>query len=418
MSEDNPWRHDRQTNRHRPTARHRVAVVTLALATVLAALASSGTPADAAIDTAPDHRIATVGELLIIRPDVSTTTPRWTSSPVGAWTSRSGIVLWRPQPVDLGRHRLVATLDGGTRTMEITIDVQQPRHRGMVLAMGDSIASGQGLEALDYFGTDACHRDEERNGSWARRVYDELAVDGRASSFEMVACGGARTFDLWSRPVDGGPADVSRGELTQLQWATATNPDLILMTIGANDLAFDNPQAFFSAGVFDVALADSRVASMEAGLDRVLRTLVEQTSARIVVTTVHNPTSLTPHGVDGCTGSCFYDVTAYVVDSLRTAIQRSAAAHPGRVVSVDVSDALAGHGAPNGRGPDVFRAGSGWLSSRLPVPTTGVHPYCQKGHADHDTWINAADCVHPNGEGHAAYAERVGAALTYWRPAA
>ena len=399
-----------------------VAVVAAPLLPIAPAAASSDNAlsSDALSSTASStterDRAVVVGEMLVLRLGERTSTVSWEEIPDGAWASNRGrVLIWRPDSDALGRHRIAAIVDG---LAEVTIvDVLAPRSEGLVLAMGDSIASGQGLELTDYFGTDECNRDEDRGGAWTRRVFDELAADGRVTDFAMVACGGARTHDLWTDDVDGGPGELAAGPMSQLEWAVAANPDLILLTIGANDLRFDKPQAFFDDdGDFDRALADRRIASAEANLGRILGTLVEQTSSRIVVTTVHNPTSLTPHGLPGCRGQCFYDVTAYVVEELRAAITRAGAAYPRRVSVVDVSDALDGHGAPNGRGLDSLRAGSGWFASRLPIPTEGVHPYCQRGHAEHDTWINAADCVHPNGEGHQAYAERVLAALTYWRP--
>ena len=388
----------------------------VALLTLVAATLAPAPSADAAVPSEDRDRAVVVGEMLVLRLGDRTSDVRWTATPDGAWSSNRGrVLIWRPEADALGRHRIEATVNGRTDTT--VVDVLAPRSAGLVLAMGDSIASGQGLELGDYFGRDECNRDDDRGGAWTRRVFDELAAEGRATDFAMVACGGARTADLWTDDVDGGPRSVSTDDMTQLEWAVATNPDLVLLTIGANDLRFDKPQAFFDDdGDFDLALAERRVQTAEENLDHILDTLVRQTSARIVVTTVHNPTSLTPHGVPGCTGECFYDVTAFVVEELRAAITRAGSAHPRRVSVVDVSDALDGHGAPNGRGLDSLRAGSGWFASRLPIPTQGVHPYCQKGHAEHDTWINAADCVHPNGEGHQAYADRVSAALTYWRP--
>ena len=138
--------------------------------------------------------------------------------------------------------------------------------------------------------------------------------------------------------------------------------------------------------------------------------LVSGTDAVIVLTGVHNPVSTAPHGVSGCRSDCFVDIVSGVSDDLNRALEEVSERHT-RVSFADLDDRFDGHGAPNGRGPDWLRAGGGWFTSRLPIPTRGVHPYCEKGHGDGDTWINAADCVHPNGEGHEAYAEAVMAAL-------
>ena len=391
----------------------RILLAVFAVVCATAATSMVGSPAEASI-LVDDDVTATVGELMVFRADVTESDLEFESVPPGAFASNSGrVVIWRPQAEALGRHEIVYRIStaGASEQRTVAVNVHHQRSPGLVMAMGDSIASGQGLELLDHLGLAERYRDAEPDGAWGRRVYDVLAARGEASSFAMVACGGARTYDLWEDPVSGGPADRSQTEISQLEWVVRSNPDLVLLTIGANDLKFDNPTAFFTNGVFDHDLAASRVASLQAGVEYLLESMVDQTEAKVVITTVHNPTSLTPHGVDGCRQRCFYDVTAEVVDMVRTAISNAAEPYADRVLVVDVADAMAGHGAPNGRGPDAFRAGNGWLASRLPIPTKGVHPYCQQGHAEHDTWINAADCVHPNGEGHQAYADLVLAAL-------
>ena len=115
--------------------------------------------------------------------------------------------------------------------------------------------------------------------------------------------------------------------------------------------------------------------------------------------------------VTGCRGECFRTVVDSVSEDMNDAIRAAAARHSGRVAIADPTDAFVGHEAPNGRGPDWLRGGGGWFVNRLPIPTRGVHPYCEEGHSGIDTWINAADCVHPNGEGHQAYADSVMAVL-------
>ncbi len=394
-----------------PLGSTRLLITVLMLVGGLALIAPS--PAGASI-FAEDDQIATVGELFVFRPSVTGAEIGFVSVPDAALAyDDSQILFWRPTADDLGRHEVVYEIDLGYATAHrsVQIDVHSPRSVGLVLAMGDSIASGQGLERADYFGFDSCNRDSSRGGAWGRRVFDQLVLDGDATSFDMVACGGARTFDLWQDPVSGGPRDRSAEDLTQLDWALVSNPDLVLVTVGANDLNFDDPSEFFTRGWFDRELAVQRIARMQGGIDRLLQEMVEGSAAQIVITTIHNPTSETPQGLVGCRGRCFYDVTVDVVEMIRSAIYEAAAPYPDRVLVVDVSSVLEGHGAPNGRGPDSLRAGSGWLSRLLQIPTRGVHPYCQKGHAEHDTWVNAADCVHPNGEGHQAYAEAVLLAL-------
>ena len=319
-------------------------------------------------------------------------------------------LVWRTSIDDVGRHEFSQTADGarGPVTTTVRVDVLAPPRSDLVLAMGDSIASGHGLERRDYFGFDACWRDSD--GAYAAQVTSSLEADGIDRQLAVVACSGARVADLSTDRVTGGPRGMG-GARTQLEWAVDSNPGLITLTIGANDLRFDRPDEFFVRGVFQAEVARARIDAMEADLAVLLKRLVMGTDARVVLTTLHNPTSTDPHGVAGCRGECFADVVDSVVVDFNQAVRRVAARHPTRVVVADASDAFVGHGAPNGRGPDWLRAGGGWLTSRLPIPTRGVHPFCQRGHEAGDTWINAADCVHPNGEGHEAYAAAVLEAL-------
>ena len=146
--------------------------------------------------------------------------------------------------------------------------------------------------------------------------------------------------------------------------------------------------------------------------------LVAQTDAFVVVTNYHDPSADNPQGVDGCREQCFAEATEEAVATIAEAIDRIAERHPGRVAVADVASSFDGHGAGNGRGPDVSRLGRGPLSRFLPAPVRGVSSYCAKGDHSNDTWINALDCVHPNGEGQEAYADAVLAAIDRagWRP--
>ena len=360
---------------------------------------------------AADHVASTVhhrvdaGEWLLHRPGQPGA--RYRSTPAGSviFANYGWLLAWRPSVDDVGRHRFtqVATVNGTTTTTTVLVDVLAPARPDLLLAMGDSIASGHGLSKRDYFGLDDCWRDA--GGAYSRRVAERLGLEHR-----MVACSSFEVADLWSRSVSGGPSDLS-GNRSQLEWALDANPGLVTLTIGANDLKFDRPGDFFDDGVFLGHVARARIDSMQSDLSILLERLVTGTDADIVITSVHNPTSADPHGVSGCRGACFSEVVHGVSSDLNRAIADAAAAHPTRVLFADVGPAFVGHGAPNGRGPDWLRAGGGWFSSRLPIPTRGVHPFCERGHDDRDTWINAADCVHPNGEGHAAYAAAVLASL-------
>ena len=329
------------------------------------------------------------------------------------WSWYRNTVVWRPTLDDVGRHEFVevAEIAGRRATSTVRIDVLAPKSPGVLLAMGDSVASGHGLSRADYLGLDSCWRSER--SSYSGRVARALGR-GVVTDHALVACAGARTPDLWRQRVTGGPDDIAdrRGRhQTQLDWALFTNPEIITLTVGANDLRFDRPDEFFSSGRFSPTVARTRVASMREDLAYLIERLVSGTDATIVVTTIHNPVSRDPHGVSGCGGECFRAVADSVSQDMNDAIRAAAARHRGRVVIADPTPAFVGHEAPNGRGPDWLRGGRGWFVNRLPVPTRGVHPYCEEGHSGIDTWINAADCVHPNGEGHQAYADSVMAVL-------
>ncbi len=319
-----------------------------------------------------------------------------------------GSVTWRPGPDDVGEVTVeVLAVDERGRWLDrdLTLPVRVRDPQPVYLAMGDSIPSGHGLDRTDYLLTDNCWRD--RGESYPGHVADRLPdLDLR-----LVACSGAYLDDLAEQSVTGGPRDLlGSRSATQLEWATAANPEVITLTIGANDLGFLHPERLLDDGEVDTTELSRRLAGVAAGLDDVLDHLTTTTDATVVVTTYHDPTAVDPHGVSGCERTCFAAAARTVVDAFDDTIVEVAAAHEGVVVA-DVRDRFDGHGAPNGRGPDGVRAGKGFLGWLIPSPTRGIAPYCSKGPHDNDTWVSAADCIHPNGEGQVAYAETVVEAL-------
>ncbi|MEM8902816.1 MAG: GDSL-type esterase/lipase family protein [Actinomycetota bacterium] len=324
-----------------------------------------------------------------------------------------GVATWTPTEADLGVHRFeTVTLDerGSWSTAEIEVVVRHEHRPGLYLALGDSVASGHGLDRWDYLGRDRCWRAE--GAAYARHVADGLADRGVDVERHIVACSGAFLSDLSDDPVGGGPSGVVPGDrASQLEWAALTNPGLVTLTIGANDLGFIDPAVFFDDGGLDRAVLDGLVAEMEAGLIAAVDRLVAETDALVVVTNYHDPSAENPQGVDGCRQACFAAATAEAIDVIAAAVDRVAGRHPDRVLVADAASAFVGHGAGNGRGPDVSRLGQGPLSRFLPAPVRGVSSYCARGDHSNDTWINAIDCVHPNGEGQEAYADAVLAAL-------
>ncbi|MFT7648391.1 MAG: lysophospholipase L1-like esterase [Candidatus Poriferisodalaceae bacterium] len=235
-----------------------------------------------------------------------------------------GHISWTPTSSAIGRHEIVELLGvgGQQRTTRIIVEVRAPAHPTMMLALGDSVASGHGLDRSDFLGLGSCWRASDL--AYGRRVFRELDPS-RISEFALVACSGSTVTGLATNQVSGGPRHIGQS-MTQVEWALQTNPGLITITIGANDLRFDKPQEFFEDGRFQADVAAARVDAMERQLGEVLTTLVEGTDATILVTTLHNPTSPNPHGVSGCRGSCFLDVTNSVVDDIADAVRAASGA--------------------------------------------------------------------------------------------
>ncbi|MEM9034748.1 MAG: GDSL-type esterase/lipase family protein [Actinomycetota bacterium] len=383
----------------------RRALIAAAVAVVAVALGAVGTPASSqsrALRVAP-------GATLSVSLPVDA---RVLDLPAGA-TLIDGRLVWDTTDADVGAHTVrTVRIDerGSWRIEETELTVRHPRRDDVYLSLGDSIASGHGLDRWDYLGQDDCWRAE--GAAYARHVADGLAERGVDVDRYIVACSGAYLSDLSEEVLGGGPEGVvSDDRATQLDWAIRTNPGLITLTIGANDLGFIDPSAFIDDGGLDRAALQERIDAVEAGLIDIVDRLVDATDSTIVVTDYHDPSAENPHGVDGCSEACFAAATEEAVGLLSSAVERVADRHPGRVLHADAATPFDGHGAGNGRGPDVSRLGRGPLSRFLPAPVQGVSSYCAKGDHSNDTWVNAIDCVHPNGEGQEAYADAVLAAL-------
>ena len=322
----------------------------------------------------------------------------------GRWT-----VTW--SPTSTGTDEVVLRLAddrGAVRTEMFTVRATNPGRDGLV-GLGDSVASGHGLQKRDYVGRDRCWRSEREAYPWL--VREALVGQGRLaddSLFALVACSGATVEDLLGDSVGGGPDD-GLGDRSQVDWAVDLNPTLITLTIGANTLGFTDPWRLVGADGVDHSALAPRLDDVRTGLDTVLDRLVAHTDSRIVVTGYYDPTAADPQGVDGCRGDCFATRTAEVVDVFNDVLAGAVGRQPrDRVDFVDLAAPFAGHGAPNGLGPDGFRAGSaGWLRDLVGAPVEGVHPYCARGHDDAGSWINYVDCVHPDGRGHTEIAAAV-----------
>jgi lysophospholipase L1-like esterase len=325
-----------------------------------------------------------------------------------------GVTRFAPTQPGTWHSTVVVVDDAGNVIRESIVFVARYRARpNAVVAMGDSIASGHGLQISDYLGRDRCFRS---NDGYPRRVVDALVDAGdlpAGTELGLVACSGVDSDDLSSELVDGGISGtepVAGGRRTQLEWAVHANPALIFLSVGINDLGFVNPSKFITDGRLDEDVIGARLQSLRSELESVLDELVAKTDSRIVVTGYYNPTAERPQGIAGCETSCFRAVTEAAVEQINDAIVKSLPVSD-RVLFAELASIFEGHGAPNGLGPDGLRAGNGFLGDLLGSYTEGIQAYCAKGDTSHDAWVNSVDCVHPTKRGAGEIASAVLTAL-------
>lgn len=343
----------------------------------------------------------------------------WAGLPPGIEQSDTGETVWIPADAGtwLGSYE-VRDDDGAVSRADAAFVARYPSNRDGLVAMGDSVASGHGLQESDYLGRDGCWRDGGE--AYPRRVFDALVAAGdlaeERAELGLVACSGHDTDDLFETPVSGGISGTAPDgvdKLTQLEWAVRANPAIVTLTIGANDTGFVGPAKLLlpdhSLNRPDVA---QRMDVIRSDLRIVLERLVTATDAEIYVTNYYDPTATDPQGVPGCRHECFADKAAEVVDEMNRTIAEVVAEFDLRVQLVDIHTPFVGHGAPNGLGPDGLRAGGfGILGSLVGGLVAEVHPYCSHGDATGDPWINSIDCVHPDGGGTQVIADTVLAAI-------
>lgn len=288
-----------------------------------------------------------------------------------------------------------------------------PGHPNTLVALGDSVAAGMGLQWRDWITPDNCWR--SGSDSYAGRFFStwkKAAPKAVQSSYKFVLLGCK------------GETATSMG--SQVDKAIAADPGLITITIGANDLRFVYPERLFrSDGTVDRTVVDKNLTALRTSLGSVLGRLVDGTGARILVTTYHNPTAANPVGVPSCSGKCFSDAVTGVLAQLNTTIADTVRAFStDRVRLADVAKRFEGHGAPNGWGPDAWRQVG--VPSWIPVPssarkvlsdTQGIQAYCASGHNIwiDKNWVNGIDCVHPNADGAKAYAATLSDVLAAWK---
>ncbi|MGZ0177219.1 MAG: GDSL-type esterase/lipase family protein [Acidimicrobiales bacterium] len=294
---------------------------------------------------------------------------------------------------------------------EVTLLGRYRGHPQALVALGDSVPAGHGLDLRDYLGGDPCWR---ASNSFPRRVFNMLNDEGvfppGQGEFALLACSGADVDDLYEREVTGGFSNITpaSGARSQLDWTIRSNPRFVTITIGANDTGFVGPdQLFLDDGVtLDRPQVDRRMAVIEVDLRFVIDEILAKTDATIFVSNYYNPTAESPQGIPTCRRECFKVKADEVLGRMNDVIEDVARTYaPDRVVFVDFETPFVGKGAPNGLGPDGLREGGfGFIGDLLAGQVEDVHPYCARGETVGASWISAADCVHPDERGTAELA--------------
>ena len=341
-------------------------------------------------------------------------------APLGA-RAGNDIISW--QPITAGTFTLAVTVtddDGLTWQGDVTLRSTFPARPGL-LAMGDSVPAGHGLDIEDYLELDPCWRSD---AAYPNQVHARLVNAGvlnADAAVSNVSCSGYFTWHLWERQVTGGfsePGESADRTRTQLDWAVRANPDFITVTIGANNTGFVGPERLFTDELMlDLEQVDQRLGRIRTDMAFLLERLLQGTDSTIVVTNYYDPTADNPQGIEGCRTSCFSERSGFVVRGMNDAIEDSVRSYDGtdfsdRLVFVPLDELFVGHAAPNGLGPDGFRAaGFGAVGDLLNIQVAEIHPYCARGETTGEPWVNSIDCVHPNKEGHRQMAAAVAAAI-------
>ncbi|MFN0091363.1 MAG: GDSL-type esterase/lipase family protein, partial [Acidimicrobiales bacterium] len=346
-------------------------------------------------------------------PDGDPVRVSWGALPEGAVAEGREL---RFSPADAGEWTATATLEdgrGGTAQTVVLLRARHPARPHTLAALGDSVASGHGLDGNDLAGGDRCFRAEA--AAYPKLALDQLsargALGGGSGELVLAACSGHTAAQVASAAVPAPAAFAGEGDgRSQLEWAVRANPRVAVITAGANDIRFSRPAELLAGdGTLDEATLRTRLDAASGALDAVLRRLLTATDAVIVLTTYHNPTGAEPRGVPGCAGACFAQLAERVSGELnltvRDAAARSASA---RVVTADPGASFAGHGAGPARASTAENPALAALFERV---AGGAAAYCGQSAPPGGTWVSALDCVHPNAAGAAAYADAVLRAL-------
>ena len=364
-----------------------------------------------------DSFVWTVGDRLEARlgvadPDGVVTRITWYRPPPG-FNSPGGAddsFSWTPPVAGTWEGQVSATDDdGATTTSDVTFISRHQHRQNVLVALGDSVAAGFGLDLTDALLGDPCWR--APRAAYPKGVMDRLVDEGRVpfaneARVVLAACADSSTVDVWATPTwrpPGAPQDLGEAGWSQLDWAVHLNPRYVTLTVGANDVGVVD-LSIFEGGELDRRELDRRLEAVAGGVGFLLDELVARTDARIAVTNYYNPTAVQPTGLPECRGECFTTQAAIVHEALNAALAGAAARHDSRVRLVDITAPFKGHEAGDALGPS-------WL--REPIETilgVQVRAYCATNDPP-GSWISSFDCIHPTRDGMAAIAEEVAAAL-------
>jgi uncharacterized protein with LGFP repeats/lysophospholipase L1-like esterase len=180
-----------------------------------------------------------------------------------------GYIIWRP----------------GERAKSNRDLSRRPRY--VIRAIGDSYTAGFGLQSgpveaglrcLDRMPTTVC---DYPYGSWAGVLVGKLrknSLRNRALDYANLAVSGTTSND-WLRANDPrGDIRDSRAFAMRLDSTIRANPDLILMSLGGNDLLGGDSSCLRNVACIEYTIAITRVT-----MTALLRKMVSQTEARIYV---------------------------------------------------------------------------------------------------------------------------------------
>lgn len=163
-------------------------------------------------------------------PAGATVTRSWTLSTAGGRTGEAGwrVSAWTPDVGATSATGQIEVVDSALGLSYAGALLTDALEQGPIVILGDSYSSGEG--SGDYLSglTDAqegCHRSNNTYG---------VALFG-SSSTEIIACSGAVAGDLIS-PNSKHQVDAQLAQVAALGDA----PGLVLMTIGGNDIGFEN----------------------------------------------------------------------------------------------------------------------------------------------------------------------------------